>query len=236
MNTAKLISYTQPAPNSNIEGVENAQDLVAYMARVSNPDNQNNKKTSKKLLDYLAKNAHWSPFEMVHATMEIETTRDIARQILRHRSFTFQEFSQRYADPTKSFKNSEAFCVRETRMQDPNNRQSSIEIENDPAIQLNTKQQELITDFQRKQHGIIKQAEDVYKWAVENGIAKEQARAVLPEGLTRTRLYMAGSLRSWLHFVSLRSKNGTQKEHSIVAIECAKELEPVFENIMKYTV
>ena len=177
--SAKLISYSQPV---DIEGVENAQDLVAYTARVSNPSNQANKKTAPRLLSYLAKEKHWSPFEMVSACLEIVTTRDIARQILRHRSFSFQEFSQRYA------KQEGKSVVRETRMQDTTNRQNSIEVENDPSIQLNLKQQEIVTEWRRKQHGIINRSQEVYDWAIENGIAKEQARAVLPEGNTQSTL------------------------------------------------
>ncbi len=218
----KLISYSKPF--EPMEGVEDAQDLIAYSARVSNPSNQTNKKTSEKLLRYLVKEKHWSPFEMVSACLEIETTRDIARQILRHRSFSFQEFSQRYADPTKDL----SFHAREARLQDHKNRQNSIDIEDDPSIQLDLTKQELITDWNRRQHGIINQAKEVYQWAIENGIAKEQARAVLPEGNTASRLYMNGTLRSWIHFIDLRSGNGTQKEHRQVAIACRKALEPVF--------
>ena len=211
----KLISYSKPY--ENLEGVEDAKDLIAYCARVSNPSNQTNKRTAEKLLRYLIKEKHWSPFEMVSACLEIETTRDIARQILRHRSFSFQEFSQRYADPTKELE----FTVREARLQDDKNRQNSIDIEEDPSVQLDLKKQELITDWQRRQHGVINQAREVYEWAIKNGIAKEQARAVLPEGLTLSRIYMNGTLRSWIHFIELRSGNGTQKEHRQIAIECA---------------
>tara|TARA_B100000925_G_scaffold212128_1_gene161833 strand:- start:12286 stop:12963 length:678 start_codon:yes stop_codon:yes gene_type:complete len=221
----KLISYSKPF--EKMEGVEDAKDLVAYCARVSNPSNQTNKKTSEKLLRYLIKNKHWSPFEMVSACLEIETTRDIARQILRHRSFSFQEFSQRYADPTDDL----SFTTRECRLQDEKNRQNSIEIENDPSIQNDKKMQELITEWQRRQTGVINQCREVYKWAVEHGIAKEQARAVLPEGLTKSRLYMSGTLRSWIHFIELRSANGTQKEHRLVAVECAKVISEIFPNI-----
>ena len=221
----KLISYSKPY--ENLEGVEDAKDLIAYCARVSNPSNQTNKKTAEKLLRYLIKEKHWSPFEMVSACLEIETTRDIARQILRHRSFSFQEFSQRYADPTKELE----FIVREARLQDDKNRQNSIDIEEDPSVQLDLKKQELITDWQRRQHGVINQAKEAYKWAVDNGIAKEQARAVLPEGLTLSRIYMNGTLRSWIHFIELRSGNGTQKEHRLIAIECAKAIAEIFPNI-----
>ena len=218
----KLISYSKPY--EPMEGVEDAQDLIAYTARVSNPSNQSNKKTAEKLIRYLIKENHWSPFEMVSACLEIETTRDIARQILRHRSFSFQEFSQRYADPTKDL----SFTVRETRMQDHENRQNSISIEEDPSLQLDAAKTELITDWQRRQHGVINQAKEAYKWAINNGIAKEQARSVLPEGNTVSRLYMNGTLRSWIHFIDLRSGNGTQKEHRQVAIACKKALIPVF--------
>ena len=217
--SAKLISYSQPV---DIEGVENAQDLVAYTARVSNPSNQANKKTAPRLLSYLAKEKHWSPFEMVSACLEIVTTRDIARQILRHRSFSFQEFSQRYA------KQEGKSVVRETRMQDTTNRQNSIEVENDPSIQLNLKQQEIVTEWRRKQHGIINRSQEVYDWAIENGIAKEQARVVLPEGLTKTRLYMNGTLRSWVHYIELRGGHGTQKEHMQVAHACAEVISSIF--------
>ena len=219
----KLISYSKPF--EEMEGVSDVQDLIAYCARVSNPSNQTNKKTAEKLLSFLIKNKHWSPFEMVSACLEIETTRDIARQMLRHRSFSFQEFSQRYADPVKELE----FVTRECRLQDDKNRQNSIEF--DPAIQLNLKDQELITNWQRKQHGIINQAKEAYKWAIENGIAKEQARAVLPEGLTISRLYMNGTLRSWIHYIDLRADNGTQKEHREIALACAKVIAKIFPNI-----
>ena len=221
----KLISYSKPY--ETMEGVDDAQDLIAYCARVSNPSNQSNKKTSEKLLRYLIKNKHWSPFEMVSACLEIETTRDIARQMLRHRSFSFQEFSQRYADPTDDL----SFTTKECRLQDETNRQNSIEIENDPSIQGDKSKEELITEWQRRQIGIINQCKEVYKWAVEHGIAKEQARAVLPEGLTKSRLYMNGTLRSWIHFIELRSSNGTQKEHRLVALECAKVISEIFSSV-----
>ena len=223
--SVKLISYSKPYEKS--EGVEDAQDLIAYCARVSNPSNQTNKKTAEKLLHYLIKHKHWSPFEMVSACLEIETTRDIARQMLRHRSFSFQEFSQRYADPTKDLE----FTTREARLQDENNRQNSIEIENDPSVQLDLSKQELITDWQRRQHGVINQAKEAYKWAIEHGIAKEQARAVLPEGLTLSRLYVNGTLRSWIHFIEVRSDPSTQKEHRLIAIECAKVIAEIFPSI-----
>ena len=182
-------------------------EFVAYVARVSNPSNQNNQETAPKLMKYLIKNKHWSPLEMVHVVMEINTTRDIARQILRHRSFTFQEFSQRYADPTKDL----GFVTREARLQDTKNRQNSIEIKEDP---------ELKHGWNERQKIVIEYAQKEYDWAIKNGIAKEQARAVLPEGLTVSRLYMAGSVRSWIHYCQLRCSNGTQKEHREIALDC----------------
>jgi len=209
----RLISYTQP---DNIIGVDDAQELIAYCARVSNPGNQNNKETSEKLVKYLIKNRHWSPLEMVNACIEIETTRDIARQILRHRSFSFQEFSQRYADPTKDL----AFETRDARLQDPKNRQNSIE--------LSEEDRRLNEDFRMKQMLVWRRAQDTYEWAIKNGIAKEQARAVLPEGMTVSRLYMNGTLRSWVHYIDLRSANGTQKEHQDIAIACAHEIAQIF--------
>ena len=225
LTSAKLVSYSMPTEDFAEEGLENVQDLISYCARVSNPANQFNKKTSEKLIKYLIDNKHWSPLEMASACIEIETTRDIAHQIVRHRSFSFQEFSQRYADP-QSMGN--AFTTRECRLQDPKNRQNSIEIENDPSIQLDLHRQDIITNWQRKQHGIINQAKEAYNWAIENGIAKEQARAVLPEGLTKTCVMMNGTLRSWVHYIELRSENGTQKEHMNVAKACAKEIAKIF--------
>ena len=219
---ARLISYSKP-PEEIYVG-DNVQELIAYTARVSNPSNQDNTETSERLLRYLIREKHWSPFEMVSACLEIETTRDIARQILRHRSFSFQEFSQRYADPTNDL----SFTTRECRLQDNKNRQNSIKIENDPSIQNDPKMQELITEWQRRQIGIINQCKEAYKWAVKHGIAKEQARVVLPEGLTKSRLYMNGTLRSWIHFIELRSANGTQLEHQLIAIECAKVISEIF--------
>lgn len=186
-----------------------AMDVIAFAARVSNPSNQNNSKTAPKLLKYLKKEGHFSPFEMASACMEITTTRDIARQILRHRSFSFQEFSQRYADPTVDLN----FVTRQARLQDPKNRQNSIEADNDG----------LEIAWHSKQREVIQAAKYAYDWAIENGIAKEQARAVLPEGLIESRLYMTGTLRSWMHFVELRGGNGTQKEHTEIALQC-KEL------------
>lgn len=205
----KLISFSQ-AP----EVYESALDLVAYCARVSNPDNQNNKQTSEKLVKYLMKHKHWSPLEMVSACLEIETTRDIARQILRHRSFSFQEFSQRYADPTKDLE----FEVREARMQDPKNRQNSIPTED---FKLNHKWQELQKD-------VIRTTRYAYTWALEHGIAKEQARAVLPEGNTKSRMYVNGTLRSWIHYIELRGANGTQLEHMEIAWAVADVIAKIF--------
>jgi len=207
----RLISYSQPA---NIIGIENVQDLIAYAARVSNPSNQMNMETSTKLLNYLAKHKHWSPFEMASVCMEIETTRDIARQIIRHRSFSFQEFSQRYADPTNDLD----FVLRDARLQDIKNRQNSIETEDD----------ELHQEWIRKQKAVINAARDAYKWAIENGIAKEQARAVLPEGNTLSRLHVNGTLRSWIHYIELRSANGTQKEHMEIAKAVGKAIVEIF--------
>ena len=212
----RLISYTQP---DNIIGVDDAQELIAYCARVSNPGNQNNKKTSEKLVKYLIKNRHWSPLEMVNACIEIETTRDIARQILRHRSFSFQEFSQRYADPTKDL----AYHTRDARLQDPDNRQNSVELDFDIEDE-----RRLNENFRMKQMSVWRQAQDAYEWAISKGIAKEQARAVLPEGMTVSRLYMNGTLRSWVHYIDLRSANGTQLEHQEIAIACAYEIARIF--------
>ena len=210
----KLVSYSQPTDEFRSNGVGDAQELIAYCARVSNPANQYNMETADKLIRYLVKHQHWSPLEMVSACLEITTTRDIARQILRHRSFSFQEFSQRYADPTKDLN----FVTREARLQDPKNRQNSVEVED----------QLLQNEWYRAQQRVIYAAKREYEWAIANGIAKEQARAVLPEGLTESRLYMNGTLRSWIHFIELRSANGTQKEHQEVAIACAKVIAEIF--------
>lgn len=215
----KLISYSKPSREMYDEGLTDAQELIAFCARVSNPSNQFNTDTADKLIRYLIRNKHWSPLEMVSACLEIETTRDIARQILRHRSFSFQEFSQRYADPTKDL----SFQVRETRLQDTKNRQNSVEL--DLTIQDN---RDLNNLWNAKQQAIIRMAKETYEWAVDNGIAKEQARAVLPEGLTTSRMYMNGTLRSWIHFIELRSGHGTQKEHMVVARECARVIAEVF--------
>ena len=208
----RLISYSQTS--ENLEVGDSIQDIVAYCARVSNPDNQNNSETSEKLLKYLIREKHWSPFEMVSVCLEITTTRDIARQILRHRSFSFQEFSQRYADPVKSLK----AVRREARLQDYKNRQNSIEIDDTKLDQSWKGQQDLVW----------LQAVKAYNWAIERGIAKEQARAVLPEGMTESRLYVNGTLRSWIHYIELREKNGTQKEHVEIARACAEAITKIF--------
>jgi thymidylate synthase (FAD) len=208
----ELISYTQPAEYF----AENMTELVAFCARVSNPSNQNNKETSEKLVRYLIKNCHFSPLEMVNMCLSIETTRDIARQMLRHRSFSFQEFSQRYADPTLELD----FVTREARLQDPKNRQNSIELDDaNDGMKI---------EWHKRQREVIECAKSAYQWAIENGIAKEQARAVLPEGNTVSRLYMNGSLRSWIHYIQLRSGNGTQKEHLEIAKKCAEVIATVF--------
>ena len=215
----KLLSYSQPTGEFRDMGIADAQELIAYCARVSNPSNQLNTETSDKLIRYLVKHQHWSPLEMVSACIEITTTRDIARQILRHRSFSFQEFSQRYADPTKDL----SFVLRDARLQDTKNRQNSTDLD-----LSNAGQRELSRLWLEKQQEVIRAAIDAYTWAVTNGIAKEQARAVLPEGITESRLYMNGTLRSWIHFIELRSANGTQKEHQEVAVACAKVIATVF--------
>jgi len=214
----RLISFSQPTEEFQQQGIDDAQELIAYCARVSNPANQLNTDTSEKLIRYLVKNQHWSPLEMVSACIEIETTRDIARQILRHRSFSFQEFSQRYADPTQDL----SFVMRDARLQDPKNRQNSIELE--PTLGNNL----LDNEWRHRQLALIELAKETYEWAVGRGIAKEQARAVLPEGLTVSRLYMNGTLRSWVHYIELRSANGTQKEHQEIALACARVIAKVF--------
>ena len=216
----KLLSYSQPTAEFASIGISDAQELIAYCARVSNPSNQLNTDTSDKLIKYLVKHQHWSPLEMVSACMEITTTRDIARQILRHRSFSFQEFSQRYADPTKDLN----FVHREARKQDTKNRQNSIELD----INNNDADRFLAYQWEQMQQNVIEQSRNAYEWAVKQGIAKEQARAVLPEGLIESRLYMNGTLRSWIHFIELRSANGTQKEHQEVAIACAGVISKIF--------
>jgi len=213
----KLVSYSQPTKEFAELGIDDAQELVAYCARVSNPSNQLNTETSAKLIRYLVKHQHWSPLEMASACLEIETTRDIARQILRHRSFAFQEFSQRYAVADLGWE------LKETRLQDTKNRQNSIELAGTTLTEQN-----LIGQWKNKQEQLIRDAEYAYDWAIENGIAKEQARAVLPEGLTVSRLYMNGTLRSWLHYIELRSGPETQKEHRAVAQACAQAIATVF--------
>lgn len=210
----RMISYSKPSREMYDEGLLDVQELIGFCARVSNPSNQFNTETSEKLIRYLIKHKHWSPLEMVSACLEVETTRDIARQILRHRSFSFQEFSQRYADPTKDLD----FVLREARLQDTKNRQNSVE----------TSDAELKVWWDAKQKFLIDYVRATYAEAIEKGIAKEQARAILPEGNTVSRLYMNGTLRSWIHFIELRSGHGTQKEHMEVARECAKVIAEVF--------
>jgi thymidylate synthase (FAD) len=215
----KLISYSKPTRELVSDGLYDAQDLVAFCARVSNPANQYNTETSEKLIKYLIKHQHWSPLEMVSACIEIETTRDIARQMLRHRSFSFQEFSQRYADPTQDLD----FVIRDARLQDTKNRQNSVELD----LQ-NDEHRQIAYQWQNLQRDLINKTRDVYSWAVAKGIAKEQARAVLPEGLTVSRLYMNGTLRSWIHYIILRAGNGTQKEHADIALACAEVITEIF--------
>lgn len=209
----KLINYSQSPDGMNL------LEQVAFAARVSNPTNQNNSETAEKLVRYLIKHQHWSPLEMVSVCLEIETTRDIARQILRHRSFSFQEFSQRYADASQL-----GFETREARLQDTKNRQNSL-----PSTDFT-----LDDMWQIQQNKLLEQVQQTYKWALDNGIAKEQARAVLPEGNTKSRMYMNGTLRSWVHYIQLRSANGTQKEHQEIAIACADAIKPIFPMIMEY--
>ena len=216
----KLISHTI-ACGDDLENVATPTDLIAYCARVSNPSNQNNTETSEKLINYLIKWKHWSPFEMINVCLEIETTRDIARQILRHRSFTFQEFSQRYADPVKELE----FVTREARLQDTKNRQNSIDIDDEQL-------QEFWTFAQKK---VIEEAKFAYQFAIDNGIAKEVARAVLPEGLTTSRMYVNGTLRSWIHYIDIRSDKATQKEHRMIALECAKVISEIFPLINNFS-
>jgi thymidylate synthase (FAD) len=216
----KLLSYSQPTDEFRSLGLGDAQELIAYCARVSNPANQYNNDTAEKLIRYLVKHQHWSPLEMVSACLEITTTRDIARQILRHRSFSFQEFSQRYADPTKDLN----FVTREARLQDTANRQNSVAVDD----------QLLQNEWYRAQQRVIYAAKREYEWAIANGIAKEQARAVLPEGLIESRLYMNGTLRSWIHFIDLRTGNGTQKEHMEIAKECACAIHAIFPMVEDY--
>ena len=212
--TVNLISYSKG------EKDESLQDIIAYTARVSNPSNQDNTETSERLLRYLIREKHWSPFEMVSACLEVTTTRDIARQLLRHRSFSFQEFSQRYADPTKDLQ----FKMKDARLQDTKNRQNSLDV-NDPNLQLH---------WLKQQAEVVNAAKKSYEWAIENGIAKEQARAVLPEGIMESRLYVNGTIRSWIHYIDLRSGHGTQKEHIELARSCADSLEPIFPMIKEF--
>ena len=212
--SVRLVSYSTPSTELIEQGVDSTECLVAFCARVSNPSNQYNTSTTERLILYLIHNKHWSPLEMVSVCLEIETTRDIARQLLRHRSFSFQEFSQRYADPTKQLD----FVIRETRLQDNTNRQNSIV----------TDKTDLIQEWEKRQQDVIDFAKSTYQWAIENGIAKEQARCVLPEGNTVSRLYMNGTLRSWIHYLELRSGNGTQKEHIGIAMACAEVITKVF--------
>ena len=224
----RLISYTKPSEFEAWDSEEllDCQDLVAYCARVSNPSNQNNKETNEKLLKYLVKHKHWSPFEMVNACLEIDTTRDIAHQIVRHRSFSFQEFSQRYANPEEM---GEMFVHREARLQDKKNRQNSVDLDPDNKEELR-----LAMIWSSWQNKVIREAQEAYKWAIDNGIAKEQARVVLPEGLTKTRLYMNGTLRSWIHYIELRGGHGTQKEHMEIAHACAKVITQIFPAVQEY--
>lgn len=219
----RLVSHSQPSAELRSQGIINAQELVAYCARVSNPTNQTNTDTSEKLIRYLIKHGHWSPLEMVSACLEIETTRDIARQILRHRSFSFQEFSQRYAVADLGWE------LKETRLQDTKNRQNSISLSG-----LTLTEQNLMEQWKWKQEEAILAAEHSYNWAITNGIAKEQARAVLPEGLTVSRLYMQGTIRSWVHYIELRSGPETQKEHRQVSQACADALETIFPMIKEF--
>jgi len=215
----RLLSYSQPTQEFATQGIGDAQELIAYCARVSNPSNQFNTDTSEKLIRYLVRHQHWSPLEMVSACMEITTTRDIARQMLRHRSFSFQEFSQRYADPTKDLE----FVLREARLQDPTNRQNSIEVVLDtPEARV------LAIGWQHAQQRVKMAAIEAYNWSIDNGIANEQDRAVLPEGMMSSRLYVSGTLRSWIHYCELRSANGTQKEHQQIAVACAEAISKIF--------
>ena len=212
----KLVSYSKPTEEFENEGLVDLQELIAFCAKVSNPSAQINNETSERLIKYLIKHQHWSPLEMVNAVLEIETTRDIAHQIVRHRSFAFQEFSQRYADPAEM---GEQFVTREARLQDPKNRQNSVEIDSEEEIHY---------AWASVQQGVIDKAKEAYDWAIKAGIAKEQARVVLPEGNTKTRLYMNGTLRSWVHYIELRGANGTQKEHMDIAHACAKVIAEIF--------
>ena len=217
---ARLIAYSQPVKDEII-GLDDVQDLIAYCARVSNPSNQLNQETAPKLLNYLSKHSHWSPFEMANATLEIETTRDIARQMLRHRSFAFQEFSQRYADIRDL---DSKMVVRKARLQDPKNRQNSV-MTDDVSLHM---------AWEVHQRKVWSEAMQSYAWAIKNGIAKEQARAILPEGNTPSRLYMQGSIRSWIHYIELRSSNGTQQEHMEIAVACAEAITKIFPSMENF--
>lgn len=221
----RLISYSQP-PADTFIGVDTPQDLIAYCARVSNPSNQANSKTAPKLLDYLAKHKHWSPFEMASVCLEVETTRDIARQLIRHRSFSFQEFSQRYAD-VRAFDDS--FVLRDARLQDPKNRQNSVDLDMTDEYEAGLQDR-----WYQMQQRVIDEAKMVYTWAIDNGIAKEQARAVLPEGNTISRLYVNGTIRSWIHYIELRSANGTQLEHMEVARATAEAIAKIFPTVNSF--
>jgi thymidylate synthase (FAD) len=216
MTTVRLVNYSRPTEEFEKEGINDVQDLIAFCARVSNPSAQINSDTSAKLIKYLIKHQHWSPLEMVNAVLEINTTRDIAHQVVRHRSFAFQEFSQRYANPAEF---GDQFVTREARLQDTKNRQNSVEIDSEEDIHF---------AWAAKQQEVIDKAKEVYDWAIASGIAKEQARVVLPEGNTKTRLYMNGTLRSWVHYIELRGANGTQKEHMEIAHACAKVISEIF--------
>ena len=216
MTTVRLVNYSKPTEEFEKEGINDVQDLIAFCARVSNPSEQINSDTSAKLIKYLIKHQHWSPLEMVNAVLEINTTRDIAHQVVRHRSFAFQEFSQRYANPAEF---GDQFVTREARLQDTKNRQNSVEIDSEEDIHF---------AWAAKQQEVIDKAKEVYDWAIASGIAKEQARVVLPEGNTKTRLYMNGTLRSWVHYIELRGANGTQKEHMEIAHACAKVISEIF--------
>ena len=218
--TVRLVCYSKATDEFEAEGLTDLQELIAFCAKVSNPAAQINTETSERLIKYLIKHQHWSPLEMVNATLEIDTTRDIAHQVVRHRSFAFQEFSQRYADPASM---GDQFVISEARLQDPKNRQNSVDLDPESdghAILQGT--------WKNKQQRVIDAAKDAYDWAIENGIAKEQARKVLPEGLTKSRLYMQGSIRSWVHYIELRGSNGTQKEHMDIAHACAKVIAEIF--------
>ena len=219
----KLVSYSQPTEEFAELGITDAQELIAFCARVSNPSNQFNTDTSEKLINYLIKHAHWSPLEMVNVCLEVNTTRDIARQLLRHASFRFQEFSQRYADPTQDL----SFEIRDARFQDPKNRQNSITI--------NTAEEEAINDeWHLRQEAHINSAKAQYEWAINNGIAKEQARVVLPEGNTKSRVYVNGTLRSWIHYIQVRSNVDTQLEHMQVALACATAISAIFPMVNEF--